>query len=504
MFAVALALSQMHGTLGWAFAVGIPAAAIPTLLMLTAGGARITRMAMAVGLIVMCALHIHQGGGRDELHFGLFVALAFLLCYRDWRVIVAAAGLTALHHLSFSYLQEQGFGVRCLVEPGFGIVLVHAGYVVAETIVLCYLARILHREAVQSAELRVSVAALQAYDGAINLRAQAPAQSDSGRALQEVVGLLGRALASVQRSVHNTSAASHQISQGNAELSQRSERQATSIRATVESMAELTDTVRQNAEHARQADALAGSASGVATRGGQVVGEVVERMQAIDASSRRIGDIISVIDGIAFQTNILALNAAVEAARAGEQGRGFAVVASEVRSLAQRSAAAAKEIKALIDDSVSKVDAGTLLVDKAGRTMDEVVGSVKRVTDIIGEIAAASAEQTAGIEQVNNAIAAMDQATQQNAALVEQSAAAAAAVREQASVLVRATGGFVLAAEAPRNEPAPAAPIVRQLPVTRKPAPPADAAKPAPVKVAKTVTPIRRAQAKPDVDWEEF
>jgi len=205
MFGVALALSQMHDTLGWAFAVGIPAAAIPTLLMLTAGGARITRMAMAVGLIVMCALHIHQGGGRDELHFGLFVALAFLLCYRDWSVIVVAAGLTAVHHLSFNYLQEQGFGVRCLVEPGIGIVLVHAGYVVAETIVLCYLARILHREAVQSAELRVSVAALQAPGGAINLRAQLPAQSDSGRALQEVVSLLGRALASVQRSVHNTS-----------------------------------------------------------------------------------------------------------------------------------------------------------------------------------------------------------------------------------------------------------------------------------------------------------
>ena len=444
MFGVALALSQMHDTLGWAFAVGIPAAAIPTLLMLTAGGARITRMAMAVGLIVMCALHIHQGGGRDELHFGLFVALAFLLCYRDWSVIVVAAGLTAVHHLSFNYLQEQGFGVRCLVEPGIGIVLVHAGYVVAETIVLCYLARILHREAVQSAELRVSVAALQAPGGAINLRAQLPAQSDSGRALQEVVSLLGRALASVQRSVHNTSAASHQISQGNAELSQRSERQAASIRATVESMAELTDTVRQNAEHARQADALAGSASGVATRGGQVVSEVVERMQAIDASSRRIGDIISVIDGIAFQTNILALNAAVEAARAGEQGRGFAVVASEVRNLAQRSAGAAREIKSLIEQSRVEVSAGSTLAQQAGRTMEEVVASVHKVSGIIGEISSASREQAQGIAAISAAIGAMDDQTRDSADMVREAAAAAGALKDEASHLAEVVSVFHL------------------------------------------------------------
>jgi len=444
MFVVALALSQMHDTLGWAFAVGIPAAAIPTLLMLAAGGARITRMAMAVGLIVMCALHIHQGGGRDELHFGLFVALAFLLCYRDWSVIVAAAALTAVHHLSFNYLQEQGFGVRCLVQPGIGIVLVHAGYVVAETIVLCYLARILHREAVQSAELRVSVAALQAADGAINLRAQLPAQSDSGRALQEVVGLLGRALASVQRSVHNTSAASHQISQGNAELSQRSERQAASIRATVESMAELTDTVRQNAEHARQADALAGSASGVATRGGQVVGEVVERMQAIDASSRRIGDIISVIDGIAFQTNILALNAAVEAARAGEQGRGFAVVASEVRNLAQRSAGAAREIKSLIEQSRIEVSAGSTLAQQAGRTMAEVVDSVHKVSSIIGEISSASREQAQGIAAISEAIGAMDDQTRDRADMVREAATAAGALKDEAEHLAEVVSVFHL------------------------------------------------------------
>jgi methyl-accepting chemotaxis protein len=444
MFVVALALSQMHDTLGWALAIGIPAAAIPTVLTFAAGGARSTRMVTACALIVMCALHIHQGGGRNELHFGLFVALAFLLCYRDWSVIVAAAGLTALHHLSFSYLQEQGYGVRCLVEPGFGIVLVHAGYVVAETIVLCYLARILHREALQSAELRVSVAALQTAGGAINLRAQQPAQSDSGRALQEVVGLLGSALASVQRSVHNTSAASHQIAQGNAELSQRTERQAESIRATVASMAELTDTVRQNAEHARQADALAGSASSVAARGGKVVTEVVERMEAIDASSRRIGDIISVIDGIAFQTNILALNAAVEAARAGEQGRGFAVVASEVRNLAQRSAGAAREIKSLIEESRVQVSAGSTLAQQAGRTMDDVVESVHKVSSIIGEISSASREQANGIAAISEAIGAMDDDTRNSAAMVREAASAAGALKEEAGHLAEVVAVFHL------------------------------------------------------------
>jgi methyl-accepting chemotaxis protein len=392
----------------------------------------------------MCALHIHQGGGRDELHFGLFVALAFLLCYRDWSVIVVAAGVTALHHLSFNYLQEAGYGVRCLVAPGIGLVLVHAGYVVAETIVLSYLAVLLRREAVQSAELHASVAVLQAANGAIDLRAQLPARSESGRALQDVVALLERALASVQRSVHNTGAASHQIAQGSAELSQRTARQAESIRATVASMSDLTNTVRQNAENARQADALAGSASNVAARGGQVVTQVVERMEAIDASSRRIADIIGVIDSIAFQTNILALNAAVEAARAGEQGRGFAVVASEVRNLAQRSAGAAREIKALIEDSNAQVSAGSTLAQQAGRTMAEVVDSVHKVSGIIGEISSASREQAQGIAAISEAIGAMGDETRDSAAMVREAAQAAGALKEEARHLAEVVAVFHL------------------------------------------------------------
>jgi methyl-accepting chemotaxis protein len=239
--------------------------------------------------------------------------------------------------------------------------------------------------------------------------------------------------------------ASSQIASGNLDLSGRTEQQAGSLEETASAMEELTSTVKQNADNARQANQLAVSASEVAIQGGNVVGQVVDTMGSINASSRKIVDIISVIDGIAFQTNILALNAAVEAARAGEQGRGFAVVASEVRSLAQRSSAAAKEIKTLIDDSVAKVDVGSKLVQQAGETMNEVVVSVKRVTDIVGEISSASQEQSTGIGQVGQAITQMDEATQQNAALVEQAAAAAQSLQDQATRLAQVVSVFKLA-----------------------------------------------------------
>ena len=241
------------------------------------------------------------------------------------------------------------------------------------------------------------------------------------RMQEQLVATVGR----IRVASESIGTASGQIATGNADLSSRTEEQASSLEEMTSSMEELTSTVRQNAENARQANQLAAGASEVAVKGGQAVSRVVDTMNGISASSKKIADIISVIDGIAFQTNILALNAAVEAARAGEQGRGFAVVATEVRSLAQRSAAAAREIKGLISDSVGKVEAGSRLVDEAGRTMAEIVASVKRVTDIMAEITAASQEQSGGIEQVNQAITQMDQVTQQNAALVEEAAAAA-------------------------------------------------------------------------------
>ncbi|MEJ1128913.1 methyl-accepting chemotaxis protein [Variovorax sp. CCNWLW225] len=263
-------------------------------------------------------------------------------------------------------------------------------------------------------------------------------------ALKHMNESLAKVVGEVRTGTDAIATASGQIAAGNQDLSSRTEEQASSLEETAASMEELTSTVKQNADNARQANQLALSASEVAVKGGGVVNQVVDTMASINASSKKIVDIIGVIDGIAFQTNILALNAAVEAARAGEQGRGFAVVASEVRNLAQRSGAAAKEIKGLIDDSVGKVEAGSRQVAEAGRTMDEIVDSVKRVTDIMGEITAASQEQSTGIEQVNQAIAQMDQVTQQNAALVEEAAAAAQSMQEQAASLVEAVSVFKL------------------------------------------------------------
>jgi methyl-accepting chemotaxis protein-1 (serine sensor receptor) len=253
---------------------------------------------------------------------------------------------------------------------------------------------------------------------------------------------LTRTVASVRRGVDEINVGSREISAGNADLSSRTEQQAASLEETAASMEELASTVKQNADNARQANQLAASASDVAERGGSAVSEVVSTMEGISASSRKISEIVSVIDGIAFQTNILALNAAVEAARAGEQGKGFAVVAGEVRSLAQRSAQAAKEIKGLIEDSVAKVGAGSQQVERAGATMQEIVASVKRVTDIMGEISAASEEQSSGIDQVNRAVSQMDEVTQQNAALVEEAAAAAGSLQEQAQRLAEAVAVF--------------------------------------------------------------
>jgi methyl-accepting chemotaxis protein len=317
------------------------------------------------------------------------------------------------------------------------------------------------------------------------------------QALKDMNDSLVNIVGEVRHGTDTIATASAEIAAGNMDLSTRTEQQASSLEETASSMEELTSTVKQNADNARQANQLAVSASQVAIKGGEMVTQVVGTMEAINTSSRKIADIIGVIDGIAFQTNILALNAAVEAARAGEQGRGFAVVASEVRNLAQRSASAAREIKGLITDSVEKVDAGTKLVDQTGTTMRDIVDSVRRVTDVISEISAASQEQTSGIEQINMAITQMDEVTQQNAALVEQAAAASDAMREQANTLTQVISVFKIDVRS-----------AIQVAVPVRATPSAVAPRVLPKRVAAPRrAPVRQlgaTAAKNDTDWEEF
>ncbi len=321
---------------------------------------------------------------------------------------------------------------------------------------------------------------------------------------------LVQAVTAVRQGSEHVASSSTQIAQGNQDLSSRTEHQASALQQTAATMDQLGSTVRNNADNAKQANQLALGASSVAVEGGEVVGQVVATMKDINESSRKIADIIAVIDGIAFQTNILALNAAVEAARAGEQGRGFAVVAGEVRSLAQRSAEAAREIKGLIGTSVERVERGTALVDRAGQTMEEIVNAIRRVSDIVGEISSASVEQSSGVEQVGRAVTDMDQATQQNAALVEQSAAAAESLQQQAQQLVQAVAVFKLAQGAARAEiPAPALNLPKPAAVAPK-----AAAKPVVARPPRT-KPVKPASVAPAVpkkiepvaagdDWQSF
>jgi len=407
-------LAPWYGSWKPALLAGVPAALLPTILAWRAPQALTSRMAVGIACMWFCALHIHQAMGMIELHFGIFVLLALLVVYQDWRVIVGAAVFVAVHHLLFNFLQQAGFGTMCLSAPSLPVIIVHALYVVVETAALCHFA--------------VSFA-----------RQRAQTEADRSR-LQASFDRMHRTVTEAHVGIDAISDAAHAIASGNQNLSARTEQQAGELLRTLGTVQQLAQTVRQNADDAHSASELVSAASQVAVQGGAMVAQVVATMGAIHDSARRIHDIIGVIDGIAFQTNILALNAAVEAARAGEQGRGFAVVASEVRNLAQRSATASQEIRQLIGDSVNRAQQGNQLAGATGQVMDKLVASVQEVAGLMEAITAASREQSAGIEQVTHAVGAMDRGTQQNAALVQEAASASASMLEHARRLAQLMG----------------------------------------------------------------
>jgi methyl-accepting chemotaxis protein len=417
---------------------------------------------------------------------------------RSISVITKLNALLGL--LLASVLGTGGYALLALRQAGVAEpVFAQAVLVFAAIFATTVLFGVLLRLSVRHGILRSIRAAAHVVDrvgeGDLTARVGISAHGETQRMLRGIDRMtadLGGIVGQVVSSAHAVADASAQIAQGNRDLAQRTEEQASTLEETASSMEELTATVSHNAQNALQASQLAATASQVAAQGGAVVGQVVQTMDGITQSSRRIGDIIGVIDGIAFQTNILALNAAVEAARAGDHGRGFAVVAAEVRNLAQRSAAAAKEIKTLIGDSVDKVEAGSRLVGQARHTMEDIVGSVRQVSDLVAEIAAASRQQSAGIGQVNTAIAQMDQVVQQNAALVEEASAATESMAHQATVLLETVARFRVG-EAAR--PAPALTPVEAL---RRAAPPAAV----PIRVRPAQQPVHRARS--DGTWEEF
>lgn len=442
-----VAIGNYYGDVRLALVVSAVLLLVGGGVFMTVRGSLVSQLVLTSCNVVFVALHIQLGRGTVEFHFGVFVLLGLTLVYRDWKPILLAAAMFAVHHVLFDRLQAMGYALYCTPQANFVTTIMHAAYVVVQTGVELYLAVMLERGAVEAGELTTLVQKIDG-EGVLCLDvSQVPATTPTSTMMKAMILKVSAAMSDVRDAASSVELVASEIANGNMDLSRRTEEQASNLQQTSASMEQLTGTVRNTASTAETANQLAGSATLAAEDGGRAVDKVVATMANISNASKKISDIIGVIDSIAFQTNILALNAAVEAARAGEQGRGFAVVASEVRGLAHRSADAAKEIKTLIGTSAEHVEDGAKLVGEAGTGMLKIVDQAKRVSSLIGEISASANHQTVGIAQIGDAVSQLDTVTQQNAALVEEGAAAAKSLKDQAVRLNAVVRRFTLAPE---------------------------------------------------------
>jgi len=408
----------------------------------TARGSLLSRMILTFVMVCFVTLHIHLSRGMVEFHFGVFATLALLLVYRDWRPIVFAAGAFIVLQVGIDRLQAQGWPVFCLDRPSVPRILLHLLFIVAQSSAEIILARSMAVLAAEGEELAQLVAEVDQGD-VIALDVQrVPTRTTAGQTLKKTIQKMDAAVSVLRRGATRIHQACAEIAAGNRDLSDRTEQTAHNLQRTASSMVGLNNTAQLSDSHTSEANELAQNACKVAVEGGEVIAEVVDTMRGISDSSERIREIIGMIDGISFQTNILALNAAVEAARAGEQGRGFAVVASEVRTLAARSAQAARDIRELITDSAERVAHGASLMDRAGTTMHDIVSAVRQVTTIMADLGESSRRQAQEVSELDDVMHQMDEATQHNASMVEQMAAAASSLKSQADELVHAVEVF--------------------------------------------------------------